>query len=45
VGHRAEVDEDIATRERDENAFNETNPAPVDLKEKLDRARRQPQSR
>ena len=45
LGHRAEVDEDIGTRERDENAFNETNPAPVDLKEKLDRARRQPQSR
>ena len=45
LGHRAEVDEDIATREREENAFSETHPAPVDLKEKLDRARRQPQSR
>ena len=45
LGHRAEVDEDIATREREENAFSETHPAPADLKEKLDRARRQPQSR
>ena len=44
LGHRAEVDEDIANREREENAFSETHPAPVDLKEKLDRARRQPQS-
>ena len=40
-----EIDEDIATREREENAFSETHPAPADLKEKLDRARRQPQSR
>lgn len=45
LGHRAEVDEDIANREREENAFSETHPAPADLKEKLDRARRQPQSR
>jgi hypothetical protein len=45
LGHRAEVDEDIATREREENAFSETHPAPADLKQKLDRARRQPQSR
>jgi hypothetical protein len=44
LGHRAEADEDIANREREENAFSETHPAPVDLKEKLDRARRQPQS-
>jgi uncharacterized protein (DUF433 family) len=45
LGHRAEVDEDIATREREENSLSETHPAPADLKEKLDRARRQPQSR
>ena len=45
LGHRAEVDEDVATREREETAFNETHPVAVDLKEKLDRARRQPQSR
>jgi len=45
LGHRSDVDEDIATREREENAFTETHPAPADLKEKLDRARRQPQSR
>lgn len=45
LGNRAEVDEDVATREREQNAFSETHPAPADLKEKLDRARRQPQSR
>lgn len=38
LGHRAEVDEDIATREREESAFSKTHPAPADLKEKLDRA-------
>lgn len=41
LGHRPEVDEDPTARERDENALSETHPAPGDLKEKLDRARRQ----
>lgn len=41
LGHRPEVDEELAARERDENALSETHPVPADLKEKLDRARRQ----
>lgn len=45
LGHRAEVDDDLAIRERDETAFGETHPAPADLKEKLDRARGQLHSR
>ena len=45
LGHRAEVDEDLAARELEEDAFGETHPAPAALKEKLARARRQPQSR
>ena len=43
LGHRPEVDEDLAAREREEDAFSETHPAPADLKEKLERARRQRQ--
>jgi hypothetical protein len=39
LGHRHEVDEDVAARERVENAFNETHPAAADVKEKLERAR------
>lgn len=45
LGHRAEVDEDLATREREENTVSETHPAPADLKEKLARARGQLHSR
>ncbi|MPY88637.1 MAG: DUF433 domain-containing protein [Luteitalea sp.] len=45
LGHRAEVDEDLAAREREENAFSETNPVPADVKAKLDRARDQLHSR
>ena len=45
LGHRSEVDEDVAAREREEDAFSETHPPPADLKEKLTRARRQPQAR
>jgi hypothetical protein len=41
LGHQAEVDHDLVTRERDENTFSESHPAPADLKEKLDRARGQ----
>lgn len=44
LGHRSEVDEDVAARKREEDAFSETHPAPGDLKEKLERARRQLQS-
>ena len=45
LGHRHEVDEDLAARERVEDTFSETHPAPADLKEKLERARRQLPSR
>ncbi len=45
LGHRAEVDEDLATREREENAFSQTHPPPVDLKQTLERARGQLHSR
>jgi hypothetical protein len=31
LGHRAAVEEDLATREREENTFSETHPAPADL--------------
>jgi hypothetical protein len=44
VGHRSEVDDDLAARNREEDAFSETHPAPGDLKQKLERARRQRQS-
>jgi uncharacterized protein (DUF433 family) len=45
LGHRAEVDQDLATRANDENAFADTHPAPADLKQKLERARGQLHSR
>lgn len=45
LGHRAEVDEDLATREREEDAFIETHPAPADLKQNLERVRGQLHSR
>ena len=45
LGHRSEVDVDLAARDREENAFSEAHPAPADLKEKLERARRQQHSR
>jgi hypothetical protein len=44
MGHKDEVDNDIAARERVEDAFSETHPAPAELKEKLERARRQLQT-
>ena len=45
LGHRGEVDADLARREREENGFSESHPAPADLKEKLQRARGQLHSR
>ena len=45
LGHRSEVDAELAAREREEDAFSERHPAPAELKEKLARARRQPQLR
>ena len=41
LGHKDQVDNDMAARERVEDAFSEEHPAPPDLKEKLERARRQ----
>jgi hypothetical protein len=45
LGHQPEVDEDVAARGRVEDTFSEAHPAPADLKEKLERARRQLPSR
>jgi hypothetical protein len=45
LGHRAEVDQDLATRASEESAFTDTHPAPADLKQKLERARGQLHSR
>jgi uncharacterized protein (DUF433 family) len=44
LGHRSEVDEDLAAREREESSLREAHPVPAALREKLDRARRQPHS-
>jgi uncharacterized protein (DUF433 family) len=45
LGHQSEVDEDLASRKREEDAFAKAHPAPADLKKKLQRARRQVPSR
>ena len=45
LGNRVEVEKDIAEREHVEDEFSKTHPAPPELKEKLDRARRQIPSR
>jgi uncharacterized protein (DUF433 family) len=44
LGHKDEVDNDMAARERVEDAFSEEHPAPSDLKEKLARERGQSQT-
>ncbi|OFW22336.1 MAG: hypothetical protein A3H97_11780 [Acidobacteria bacterium RIFCSPLOWO2_02_FULL_65_29] len=44
LGHKNQVDDDMAARERVEDAFSDVHPAPPDLKEKLERARRQSQT-
>jgi uncharacterized protein (DUF433 family) len=41
LGSKEEVGADIAERERVEDEFTETRPAPADLKQKLERARQQ----
>ncbi|MEO8592208.1 MAG: DUF433 domain-containing protein [Candidatus Solibacter sp.] len=41
LGSREEVETDIAERERVEDEFAGTHPAPPDLKQKLERARQQ----
>jgi uncharacterized protein (DUF433 family) len=45
LGHRSDVDQDLSARERDEDAFSDSHPAPAEVTGKLARARRQPQSR
>jgi hypothetical protein len=45
LGHRVEVDEDLARREHEENAFTNSLSAPAELKQKLERARGQLHSR
>jgi uncharacterized protein (DUF433 family) len=42
LGHKDEVDGDVAARERGEDAFSETHTAPAELKARLHRARRSP---
>lgn len=41
LGHKGEVDTEVAARENAEDGFHETEKAPAELKDKLDRARRQ----
>jgi hypothetical protein len=45
LGHRPEVDDDLARRERDENTCSEAHPVPSEVKQRLDRARAQLHSR
>jgi uncharacterized protein (DUF433 family) len=40
LGHKDEVDSEVAAREGAEDAFSETQKAPAELKERLHRARR-----
>jgi uncharacterized protein (DUF433 family) len=40
LGHQADVDQDLARRNRDERQFVSAHPAPPELKAKLERARR-----
>jgi uncharacterized protein (DUF433 family) len=44
LGHKNQVDRDVAARERVEDAFSEEHPASPGPKEKLERARRQSQT-
>src|SRR5258707_9642421 len=41
LGYKDEVEQDIVERERVEDEFTRTHPAPPELKEKLERARQQ----
>jgi len=45
LGHKGEVEEDIAEREREEDEFTKTHPTPPDVKEKFSRMRQQVQAR
>jgi uncharacterized protein (DUF433 family) len=41
LGHNSEVENDIAEREREEDAYSAANPTPPDVKEKFERMRQQ----
>ena len=41
LGHKDEVENDIAEREREEDEFTKTHPTPPDIKEKFERMRQQ----
>jgi uncharacterized protein (DUF433 family) len=41
LGHKGEVENDIAERERAEDEFTKTHPTPPDIKEKFERMRQQ----
>ena len=41
LGHKEDVENDIAEREREEDEFEETHPFPPHLREKLERARQE----
>ncbi len=41
LGHKDEVESDIAAREREEGEFTKTHPTPPDIKENFERMRRQ----
>jgi uncharacterized protein (DUF433 family) len=45
LGHRQEIDDELSARGSEEQAFSESHSAPSDLRARLERARRQPQSR
>ena len=45
LGHKGEVEDDIAERRREEDAFSAANPTPPDIKEKFERMRQQMMSR
>ena len=45
LGHKSEVENDIADREREEDEFTRTHPTPPDIKEKFERMRQQMLSR
>ena len=39
LGHKADVEQDLAARDRAEETFSDAHPTPAELKEKLERAR------
>ena len=45
LGHKSEVEDDIAERRREEDAYSAAHPTPPDIKEKFERMRQQMLSR